>query len=108
MLDLVDAAVMDSRRNGDLSLGISRFNCPEDQQIPLGIKGFCAADFVSYPSEPGQRIFACHSISSALRCAPLVAIAHPGYHSEDALGNRIASVSRHARYRLDGRASAIG
>jgi len=78
MLDLVDAAVVDSRRNGDLPLGISRFDSPVDQAIPLRVKGLYAADFVSYSSEPGQRIFACHTLSSALRCAPLVAIAHPG------------------------------
>jgi hypothetical protein len=78
MLDLVDARVVDARRCGDLPLGISLLDCLTDQAISLGIKGFCAADFVSYPSEAGQRVFACHSISSMLRCALLVAISHPG------------------------------
>jgi hypothetical protein len=90
MLDLVDAGVVDARRCGDLPLGISLFDGLADQAISLGIKSFCAADFVSYTSERGQRILACHSISSTLRCAPLVAIALPGYHRENALGDRIA------------------
>jgi hypothetical protein len=106
MLDLVDAAVVDSRRCGHLPLGISLLDGLTDQAVPLGIKGFCAADFVSYPSEAGQRVLACHTISSAIRCALLVAIAHPGYHRKDALGNRIAGTSRHARYCLDGRVAA--
>jgi hypothetical protein len=78
MLDLVDAGVVDSRRCGDLPLGISLFDGLVDQPISLGIKGFYAADFVSYPSERGQRILACHSFSSTLGCAPRVAISHPG------------------------------
>jgi hypothetical protein len=78
MLDLVDARVVDARRRGDLPLGISLLDGLTDQAISLGKKGFCAADFVSYPSEAGQRVFACHSISSTLRCALLVAIAHLG------------------------------
>jgi len=75
MLNLVDASVVDTRRFCDLPLRISRFNRPTNQAVPFGKKGVCAADFVSYPSEAGQRVFACHSISSRLRCAPLVAIA---------------------------------
>jgi hypothetical protein len=102
MLDLVDAGVVDSRRCGDLPLGIPQLDRPVDEAVSLGIKGFYAADFVSYPSERGQRILACHSFSSTLGCAPCVAIARPGYHSEDALGNRIAVTARHAWYGLDG------
>jgi len=78
MLDLVDARVVDARRRGNLPLGISLLDSLTDQAVSLGKKLLCAADFVSYPSEAGQRIFACHSISSTLRCALLVAIAHPG------------------------------
>ena len=78
MLDLVDARMVDARRCGDLPLRISLLDGLTDQAISLGKKVLCAADFVSYPSEAGQRIFACHSISSTLRCALLVAIAHLG------------------------------
>jgi hypothetical protein len=78
MLDLVDAGVMDARRFCNLTLRIPLLDCLADQAIALGNKGVYAADFVSYPSEAGQRVVACHSISSTLRCAPLVAIAPSG------------------------------
>jgi hypothetical protein len=87
MLYLVDAGVVDARRCGDLPLGISLFDGSAYQPVSFGIKSFCAADFVSYPSERGQRILACHSFSSTLGCAPRVAISRPGYHREDALGD---------------------
>jgi hypothetical protein len=75
MLNLVDAGVVNTRRFCDLPLRIPLLDGLTDQAIALGKKCVCAADFVSYPSEAGQRIFACHSISSRLRCSPLVAIA---------------------------------
>jgi hypothetical protein len=78
MLDLVDASVVDSRRFCDLPLGISLLYGLANQAISLGIKRVCAADFVSYSTEAGQRVLACHSISSMLRCALLVAIAPSG------------------------------
>jgi hypothetical protein len=84
MLDLVDTGVMDTRRFCDLSLGIPLVDRLTDQAISFGIKRVCAADFVSYPSEAGQRVLAGHSISSRLRCALLVAIAFSGYHRRDA------------------------
>jgi len=77
MLNLIDAGVVDARRCGNLPLGIPLVDGLMDQAISLGIKCFYAADFVSYPSEPGQRVFAGHSLSSTLWCAPLIAIAHP-------------------------------
>lgn len=78
MLDLIDAGVVNTRRFCDLSLRIPLLDGLADQPIALGNKCVYAADFVSYPTEAGQRVFACHSISSALRCAPLVAIAPSG------------------------------
>jgi hypothetical protein len=78
MLDLVDPAMVDARRLGDLSLGIALRDRLVNQAVSLRKKRFYAADFVSYPSESGQRIFACHTLSSTLRWAPLVAIAHLG------------------------------
>jgi hypothetical protein len=78
MLDLVDPGVVDASRRGDLPLGISLLDRLANQAVALGKKSFYAADFVSYPSERGQRIFACHSFSSTLLCAPRVAISHPG------------------------------
>jgi len=78
MLNLVDAGVVDARRFCDLPLGIPLFDRLTDQVISFGIKRVCAADFVSYPSEAGQRVLAGHSISSTLRCALLVAIAPVG------------------------------
>jgi hypothetical protein len=78
MLDLVDTGVMDTRRFCDLPLGIPLVDRLTDQSISFGIKRVCAADFVSYPSEAGQRMLAGHSISSALWCALLVAIALSG------------------------------
>jgi hypothetical protein len=78
MLNLVDPSVMDTRRFCDLPLRIPLLDGLTDQAIALGNKGVYAADFVSYPTEAGQRVVACHSISSALRCAPLVAIAPVG------------------------------
>jgi hypothetical protein len=75
MLDLVDATVVDPRRFCDLPLGIPLLDRLSDQAVSRGIKRGCAADFVSYPSEAGQRVLACHSISSTRRCALQVAIA---------------------------------
>jgi hypothetical protein len=75
MLDLVDAGVMDTRRFCDLALRISLFDRLSDEAVSLREKRVCAADFVSYSSEAGQRVLACHSISSTRRCALLVAMA---------------------------------
>ncbi|HEX2096783.1 MAG TPA: hypothetical protein VHF50_05380 [Solirubrobacterales bacterium] len=75
MLDLVDAGVVDTRRFCDLALRISLLDRLSNQVVSLRIKRFCAADFVSYSSEAGQRVLACHSISSTLRGGLLVAIA---------------------------------
>jgi hypothetical protein len=90
MLDLIDPGMVDARRRSDLPLGIALLHRLMNQAISLGKKCFYAADFVPYPSEPGQRILACHSLSSTLRCAPRVAIAHPGYHRFFAQRLRIA------------------
>ena len=78
MLDLVDASVVDTRRSSDLALRITLFDRLADEAVSLREKRVCAADFVSYSSEAGQRVLACHSISSTLRCALLVAMASFG------------------------------
>jgi len=78
MLDLVDAGVVHSRRFRDLPLRIAEVYCLTDQAISLRIKRLFAADFVSYSAETGQRVWACHTVSSARRSALLIAIAPSG------------------------------
>jgi hypothetical protein len=106
MLDLVDASVVDTRRFCDLSLRIPLLDGLTDQAISLGIKCVFAADFVSYPSEAGQRIVVCHTISSMLRHILPVAISHPGYHSPDTQERCIAAAARPVCLMETGRQSA--
>lgn len=72
----MDAGLRQARRFGDLLLGVTLLDRFADQAVSLGLQLSCAADFVSYLAKLGQRVFACHSISSKLR-ASLVAICAP-------------------------------
>jgi hypothetical protein len=75
----MDASLRQARRFGDLLLGVALLDRFAYQAVSLGLQLSCAADFVSYLAKLGQRVFACHSISSKLRaslvamCAPFVA-----------------------------------
>jgi len=72
----MDASLRQARRFCDLLLRVALLDRFADQAVSPGLQLSCAADFVSYLAKLGQRVFACHSISSMLR-ASLVAIYAP-------------------------------
>jgi len=72
----MDAGLRQTRRFCDLLLRVALLDRLADQAVSLGLQLCGAADFVSYLAKLGQRVFACHSISSKLR-ASLVAICAP-------------------------------
>jgi hypothetical protein len=72
----MDASLRQARRFCDLLLRVALLDRVADQAVSLVLQLSCAADFVSYLAKLGQRVFACHSISSKLR-ASLVAIYAP-------------------------------
>jgi hypothetical protein len=104
MHDLVDAAVREARRLGDLSLRNAQRGCLSDQMVPSVDQVFAlcvyAADLVSYLAKVMQRALAGHPFSSEL-CASLVAmttsvLAEPRHSkSADCLRGRTAA------YRID-------
>jgi hypothetical protein len=81
----MDASLRQARRFCDLLLRVSLLDRFADQAVSLGLQLSCAADFVSYLTKLGQRVFACHSISSKLR-ASLVAICAPFVAQERRFG----------------------
>jgi hypothetical protein len=63
----VDASLGQARRFCDLLLSVPLLDRVSDQSVSLGMQLFGAADFVPYLAKLGQRVLACHSISSRLR-----------------------------------------